>query len=37
MTINEIKELLSHEPTAEIIAELAQDKRVAVQKLLQSF
>ena len=37
MTINEIKELLSHEPTAELIAELAQDKRVAVQKLLQSY
>ena len=37
MTINEIKELLSNEPTAELIAELAQDKRVAVQKLLQSY
>ena len=37
MTINEVKELLSHEPTAELIAELAQDKRVAVQKLLQSY
>jgi ribonuclease HII len=37
MTINEIKELLSHEPTAALIAELAQDKRVAVQKLLQSY
>ena len=37
MTINEIKELLSHEPTAELIAELAQDKRVAVQKLLQRY
>lgn len=37
MTINQIKELLLGAPTVEQIAELAQDKRVAVQKLLQSY
>lgn len=37
MTINQIKEILLGEPTAEQIAEFAQDKRVAVQKLLQSY
>lgn len=37
MTINQIKEILLGNPTAEQIAELSQDKRVAVQKLLQSY
>lgn len=37
MTINQIKEILLGEPTADQIAELSQDKRVAVQKLLQSY
>ena len=37
MTINQIKEILLGNPTAEQIEELSQDKRVAVQKLLQSY
>lgn len=37
MKINEIKELLSAEPTAEQLKELAQDERKGVQKLLAAY
>lgn len=37
MNINEIKEILAMDPSAEVLAELAKDKRVGVQKLLVSY